>query len=252
MSFISPQLTLQKVQYLRDSHNPYLNTRQNSVVLGKKLNGISDKWIQYQQLHSRFNSETNSINCNIERAIKDRYTPVPRLEILSKIDEVKAIEAVREREEQRRSVEKKKRLDNYIAQREIADSWKKQMHEKHRNSYNLNIEKKDYAQQIEEKLNLMRVFERQEQLRQYMSKRDYSNDLNKQVLERRRQKSVVIKLEDQPKNIYEEVQDSRSSAYDSSQRTDRNKSILLRNSSNTPIKPLIQCGNYLVSYKNNI
>ena len=206
-----------------------------------------EKWNNYHEIRQRFDREINGLNHNFEKNTLSGHIKSPNIEIISKIDEIKALEAAKEREEQGRAVELRKKIEQNIAEKEMAYAWNKQIQEKKRNHSLLKLENNSYAQELEEKYKYTKFMERQEQEKRNSIRNNYSQALIDQMLQKKREKSMLLQLENETKKIF--TPDFLSEGQPSSNFTKssvRSDSVTIGDRNHSPLKFLMQYGNYIV------
>ena len=129
----------------------------------------------------------------------------------------------------------------------MAYAWNKQIQEKKRNHSLLKLENNSYAQELEEKYKYTKFMERQEQEKRNSIRNNYSQALIDQMLQKKREKSMLLQLENETKKIF--TPDFLSEGQPSSNFTKssvRSDSVTIGDRNHSPLKFLMQYGNYIV------
>ena len=226
-----------------NGNNLYRNNRENSE--------ISDDFSEYSNRYSRFYEESSRISNNSEKIMQKNYKKTPSLSVHAKIDEIKALVAAKEREDQIRAVEYQKKLDQMQAERDRALTLSLQINEKRQKNQILKREDRNYGLELDERKKFMEKLYSEEQERQKFSRKAYSEALSSQIIEKSIEKNYLNQLDFESKKIFTpDVFYDRLSPYENSSFS-KERSVL-QTPLKSPLKFLAQYGNFVVTKgKNN-
>jgi hypothetical protein len=228
---------------IRDPQYPITRTHSlyKNYNLPKKNADVSD----YSEFYSRFYEESDimsnsAIHRNIFHPEKSSFN------VKAKIDELNALAASKEREEQGRAVQYQRRLERLIAEKEAASVLIQQIKEKSEKKLISELEDKNYALQLDERVKYMEKLNADKKQRSLKMKQVYSKALDTQLLQKKTEQEYIQQIENNAKKILRATPtDERVSAYDYSSRSD--KRLSMHSGSKSPFRFLAQYGNIVIT-----
>ena len=207
-------------------------------ILGSKSHVKNkESWHDYSQRHQNYYKEFLKISQNFEKAQLSAYRNTPDIEYQSRIDEIRAAEAAKQRELQSQEVEFKRKIDQIVAERENAVSWSRQIQEKRNAKSSLRLESRQYRDELDSRNSYMKVIENSERERRNLERDLYSQALNQQILNKNDQRMKIKQMEKYAGSIC----NSSESNYPETDRS-VSSSVLQKNSN---LKFLVQYGHYV-------
>lgn len=196
-----------------------------------------ESWQDYNQRHQVYYKEFIKISQNFEKAQLNAYRNTPDIEYQSRIDEIRAAEAAKQRELQSQEIEFKRKIDQIVAERENAATLSRQIQEKRNVKSSLRLESRQYRDELDSRNSYMKVIESSERERRNLEKDLYSQALNQQVLNKNDQRMKIRQMEKYAASIC-------NSSECSYPETDRSvsSSVLKKNNN---LKFLVQYGHYV-------
>lgn len=202
----------------------------------QKANKNSVDTNDFSEQFSRFYEESSQISSNFDQKSNLAYVQKPDLQISSKIDEVKYLIAVKEREEQARNIEYQRNFEHMLAEKEIFRGLDQQVTAKRQNESFFKRQDQIYGLQLEERKRFMDKVVTDEKNRHRQVQQAYSSALHEQIRQKNQQEILIKQLENSRKAITPEPNDYSHSPYSVSP----NQSHL---------KYLAQYGNFVVARK---
>lgn len=199
------------------------------------------EWEEYSDRHNRFYQEYSEISVSAQKIQKNSFQIVPPLEIASKIDEIRALGIVQPCQPHIKELEYRRRLDRFLAEKEISSIRQQQIQEKEKNIKNIESEKREYAQLLEERSQYIKAANISANARSSMIKHAYSQALSDQIQHKLHQKTLISQLNNEGRRI---VHESSPNSYNNSISSERSSPIEPK--AHSPLKFLMQYGNYVI------
>ncbi|OMJ89149.1 hypothetical protein SteCoe_8777 [Stentor coeruleus] len=219
------------------------NRNKNSLMMG--ISKIHD----YGDLYNKFHEESLKISRNLENSMKKSYSPTPTLEVYEKVDENKALQAAKEREDQCRLIESQRYYNQYLAEKEIKQFQFEQINYKRKLQERAAKEEKDYGESLKTREKYAEKLLQEQTKRFDDNRKIYLQALNGQIQEKTERKLMIKRIDSANKKFRVQDQNIQNTG---------NCIIKTHSSNNTPTRLhspnsfLAQYGNFMIiKGKNN-
>lgn len=217
-------------------------SQKYSIPPSASSNSISSK--DYSSSVSKFQAvkasiENESIE-NIQRSFQSR----PSLIVQAKEDELKALMALKQRENQQQMVEFSKYNERFLAEQQVLNYQKQQIKDKVELVNKLKNDDVEYARKVDDRVRFMNRVELDEFEMREKKKVEYKQGLMKQFLEKDQEKVYLQKIRQDMKNVLTPEPESRKSPV-----SPYSRCISPQSPGKSSLKFLAQYGNLIMSKK---
>lgn len=171
--------------------------KQNENFFKSGISKIHD----YGDLYNKFHEESLKISKTLENSIKKRYSPTPSLEIYEKVDENRALQAAKEREDQCRFIESQRYYNQYLAEKETRNFQLEQISHKRKLQERVVKEEKDYGESLKNRDKYVEKLLQEQSKRFDDNRKTYLQALNGQIQEKTQRKLMIKRIDSANKKL---------------------------------------------------
>lgn len=232
-------------EYRRSSIKPNIfipRSQKYSIPPSASSNSVTSK--DYRDSASKFQAAKALIEKESFENIQRSYCSRPSLIVQAKEDELRALMALRQRENQQQMVEILKNNEKLLAEQQVLTYQKKQIKEKVDLMNKMKNDDYDYARKVDDRVRFMNRVELDEYEMREKKKAEYKQGLMKQFQEKDQEKIYLQKIRQDMKIVLTPEPESRNSPV-----SPYSRCISPQTPGKSSLKFLAQYGNLIMNKK---